>query len=63
MTKDNIKEIKQQLEKTLSKYKFISEGHYYLCNGEKVGISATSFIHKYVNEFESDKIAPIMAKK
>lgn len=57
-----IEEIKEKL-KVFDKYEFIEDGHYYLCNGKRVGISTTGLIHQYSQEFDSDKMSSIVAKK
>ena len=33
------REILQKIYKAFGKYTFIEDGHYYLCNGKRVGIS------------------------
>lgn len=58
-----LEEIKRRLKDAFGKYEFVSDGHYYLCDGQRVGIGVTTFLHEYVNPFEKDKIAPLMAKK
>lgn len=58
-----IDEIKDKLEQAFSKYEFVENGHYYLCNGKKVGISTTGLIHQYSQEFDSEAIAERVALK
>lgn len=57
-----IEEVKEELKK-FDKFKFFSNGHYYECNGQRVGISVTSYIGKFENEFEKDIIAEKCAIK
>jgi len=59
----NIDEIKQKFNQAFGKFEFVEKGHYYLCNGKKIGISTTGLIHQYTNEFDSDTIAERVAKK
>ena len=49
MTKE---EIKQRLKETFKDFKFYEDGHYYECKGKRVGVSVTTFIHEYCNEFD-----------
>lgn len=58
-----INEIKKELNLAFGKYEFIEDGHYYLCNGKRVGISVTKFISQYENEFDSQTIATMVANK
>lgn len=60
MTKE---EILQRIKKVFGKYTFIENGHYYLCNGKRVGISTTGLIAQYENEFDSDTISQQVADK
>ena len=60
MTKE---EILQRIKKVFGKYTFIENGHYYLCNGKRVGISTTGLIAQYENEFDSDTISKQVANK
>ena len=39
------REIKKELDRAFGKYEFVEDGHYYLCNGKRVGISTTGLIH------------------
>ena len=41
MTKE---QILQRINEVFGKYEFIEDGHYYLCNGKRVGISTTGLI-------------------
>lgn len=60
MTKE---EIQEKIKETFSKYSFIEDGHYYLCNGKQVGISTTGLISQYEQEFDSDTISQQVANK
>ena len=60
MTRD---EIIQKIQQAFGKYTFVENGHYYLCDGKKVGISTTGLIHQYVNKFDSEKISQQVANK
>lgn len=60
MTKE---EILQRIKKVFGKYTFIENGHYYLCNGKRVGISTTGLISQYEQEFDSDTISQQVADK
>ena len=56
-------EILQRINKTFGKYSFIEDGHYYLCNGKRVGISTTGLISQYEQKFDSDTISQMVADK
>ena len=58
MTKE---EILQRINKAFGKYSFIEDGHYYLCNGKRVGISTTGLISQYEQKFDSDTISQQVA--
>ena len=58
-----IEEIKKELDRAFGKYTFVADGHYYLCNGKRVGIGVTTFIGQYENEFDSETIAQMVANK
>ena len=58
-----IEQIKQELNRAFGKYEFVEDGHYYLCNGKRVGISTTGLIHQYSQEFDSETIAQRVATK
>ena len=60
MTKE---EILQRINEVFGKYEFIEDGHYYLCNGKRVGISTTGLIGQYENEFDSETISKQVAEK
>ena len=56
-------EILQRIEKAFGKYSFIEDGHYYLCNGKRVGISTTGLISQYEQKFDIDTISQQVADK
>ena len=53
----------EELNQAFSKFKFYEEDHHYECNGERVGISATTLIEQYTNEFDSESVAERVATK
>lgn len=61
--KNNIQDIKNKIKEAFGKYAFIEDGHYYLCNGKKVGISTTKLISQYEQKFDSDTISQQVADK
>lgn len=61
--KNNIEDIKSKIQQAFGKYTFIEDGHYYLCNGKRVGISTTGLISQYEQEFDSDTISQQVADK
>lgn len=61
--KNDINTIKNKIKEVFGKYTFIENGHYYLCNGKRVGISTTGLIHQYTNDFDSEKISQQVANK
>ena len=40
------------LKNSFKDFKFFEDGHYYECKGKRVGVSVTTFIHEYCNEFD-----------
>lgn len=58
-----IQEIKDKLQEVFGDYKFVSDGHYYLYDGKRVGISTTGLIHQYSNEFDSETMSQQVANK
>ena len=54
---------KELLDRKFDRFKFYQEDHHYECNGEKVGISVTTLISSYANEFDSETIAERVAIK
>ena len=64
MTKEEyLKDIKNKIQQAFSKYTFIENGHYYLCNGKRVGISTTGLFGQYEQKFDSDTISQMVANK
>lgn len=61
--KNDITSIKNKINEVFGKYTFIEDGHYYLCNGKRVGISTTGLIGKYENHFDSETISEQVANK
>lgn len=61
--KNNIEDIKSKIQQAFGKYIFIEDGHYYLCNGKRVGISTTGLISQYEQKFDSDTISQRVANK
>lgn len=60
---NNILKIRNKIKEVFGKYEFIENGHYYLCNGQRVGISTTGLIAQYENEFDKDTISQQVANK
>lgn len=58
-----IEEIKGKLNSAFGKYEFVADGHYYLCNGKRVGIGVTTFYGQFENEFDKETIAQRVADK
>ena len=52
-----------ELNKAFGDFKFYEDGHYYEYKGKKVGISVTTFIHEYANEFDEQEMAEKVAIK
>lgn len=64
MTKEEyLKDIKSKIQQAFGKYTFIEDGHYYLCNGKRVGISTTGLFGQYEQEFDSYNISQMVANK
>lgn len=61
--KNDINNIKNKIKEVFGKYTFIEDGHYYLCNGKRVGISTTGLIGQYENHFDSETISQQVADK
>ena len=61
--KNDINAIKNKIKEVFGKYIFIEDGHYYLCNGKRVGISTTGLISQYENHFDSETISQQVANK
>ena len=49
MTRDEMLKV---LKDSFKDFKFYEDGHYYECKGKRVGVSVTTFIHEYCNEFD-----------
>lgn len=45
-------EMLKVLKDSFKDFKFYEDGHYYECKGKRVGVSVTTFIHEYCNEFD-----------
>lgn len=60
MTKD---EYLKELNKAFKDFKFFDEDHHYEYKGQRVGISVTTFIHEYANEFNEQEMAEKSAIK
>ena len=56
-------EIQQKIKEVFGKYEFVENGHYYLCNGKRVGISTTGLISQYEQEFDSESTSLMVAQK
>lgn len=60
MTKDEMLKV---LKDSFKDFKFFPDGHYYECKGKRVGISVTTFIHEYCNEFDAEGMAEKVANR
>ena len=60
MTKE---EYLKELNKAFGDFKFYEEDHHYEYKRKKVGVSVTTFIHEYVNEFDEQEMAERVAIK
>ena len=60
MTKDEMLKI---LKDSFKDFKFYEDGHYYECKGKRVGISVTTFIHEFCNEFDAERMAEKVANR
>ena len=60
MTRD---EYLQELNKAFGDFKFFDSDHHYEYKGQRVGISVTTFIHEYANEFNEQEMAEKSAIK
>ena len=60
MTKEEYLKI---LKDSFKDFKFYEDGHYYECKGKRVGISATTFIHEFCNEFDAEGMAEKVANR
>lgn len=55
--------VKKILHDTFKDFKFYPQDHHYEFKGKRVGISVTSLISQYENEFEKENIARAVANK
>lgn len=55
--------IKDELTNAFKDFKFFEDGHYYEFKGKRVGISATSLIHEFCDEFDEQEMAKKVAIK
>jgi hypothetical protein len=53
----------EKLNDAFKDFKFFEDGHYYEYKGKRVGISVTSLIGQYANEFDSQTVAERVAQK
>ena len=60
MTKEEYLKI---LKDSFKDFKFYEDGHYYECKGKRVGISVTTFIHEFCNEFDAEGMAEKVANR
>ena len=60
MTKNEMLKV---LKDSFKDFKFYANGHYYECKGKRVGISVTTFIHEYCNEFDAEGMAEKVANR
>ena len=60
MTKDEMLKV---LKDSFKDFKFYEDGHYYECKGKRVGISVTTFIHEFCNEFDAEGMAEKVANR
>ena len=60
MTKNEMLKV---LKDSFKDFKFYEDGHYYECKGKRVGVSVTTFIHEYCNEFDAEGMAEKVANR
>ena len=60
MTKEEYLKI---LKDSFKDFKFYEDGHYYECKGKRVGVSVTTFIHEFCNEFDAEGMAEKVANR
>ncbi len=53
----------KELNKAFGDFKFFEQDHHYEYKGQRVGISVTTFIHEYANEFNEQEMAEKSAIK
>ena len=57
------KEYLKILKDSFKDFVFYEDGHYYECKGKRVGISVTTFIHEFCNEFDAEGMAEKVANR
>ena len=57
------KEYLKILKDSFKDFVFYEDGHYYECKGNRVGISVTTFIHEFCNEFDAEGMAEKVANR
>ena len=57
------KEYLKILKDSFKDFVFYEDGHYYECKRKRVGISVTTFIHEFCNEFDSEGMAEKVANR
>ena len=57
------KEYLKILKDSFKDFKFYEDGHYYECKRKRVGISVTTFIHEFCNEFDAEGMAEKVANR
>jgi hypothetical protein len=57
------KEYLKILKYSFKDFVFYEDGHYYECKGKRVGISVTTFIHEFCNEFDAEGMAEKVANR
>lgn len=60
MTKEEYLKI---LKDSFKDFKFFPDDHHYECKGKRVGISVTTFIHEFCNEFDAEGMAEKVANR
>ena len=60
MIKDEMLKV---LKDSFKDFNFFEDGHYYECKGKRVGISVTTFIHEFCNEFDAEGMAEKVANR
>lgn len=56
-------EMLNKLKDSFKDFQFFEDGHYYECKGKRVGISVTTFIHEFCNEFDAEGMAEKVANR
>ena len=60
MTKEEYLKI---LKDSFKDFVLYEDGHYYECKGKRVGISVTTFLHEFCNEFDAEGMAEKVANR